>query len=280
MSKNKQSLPLRGETPTISVIMPVYNSAKYLALAIESILNQTYSDFEFIIIDDGSSDTSWKIIQKYSLKDKRIRAKQNSSNLGICQTLNYGLSIARGKYIARMDADDWSYPERLSKQVVFMKTHPKVVICGGAVQVCNADLKILNKRSYPISDKKIREKILKINPFAHPAVMYRKEAVIEAGGYNEKLVTVEDYDLYFRLGNLGKLANLSDTLLKLRLRDNSISCLNATKQAAFHLYVRLKAVNEYGYNWHLVDAVYFIAVLIGMVVIPNRYKSKLYNLFR
>jgi len=266
--------------PTISVVMPVYNSAKYLALAIESILNQTFKDFEFIIVDDSSTDSTGQIIKKYIKSDKRIVVAKNIKNLGICNSLNIGLSLARGKYVARMDGDDWSYPERLFKQISFMESHPKTVICGGAIEVCDSNLRVKNQRHYPISDNKVREKILKLNPFAHPAVMYRKEAAIKAGGYNEKLATVEDYDLYFRLGNLGKFVNLNDTLLKLRLRDNSISSINATKQSAFHLYVRLKGVVEYGYPWHFIDIIYFVVVLIGMIVIPNKYKNGLYNLFR
>ena len=266
--------------PTISVVMPVYNSAKYLSSSIESILNQTFSNFELIIIDDSSTDSTSQIIKKYIKLDKRIITVKNKTNLGICNSLNTGLRLAKGKYIARMDGDDWSYPERLAKQVAVMKLHPKVVICGGAIEVCDGNLRVKNQRHYPTSDKKIREKILKLNPFAHPAVMYRKEAVIKTGGYNEKLTIVEDYDLYFRLGNLGKFANLNDTLLKLRLRDNSISSINATKQAAFHLYVRLKGVVEYGYPWHFIDIIYFVVVLIGMIIIPNKYKNRLYNLFR
>ena len=260
--------------------MPVYNSSKYLSSAIESILSQTYADFEFIIIDDGSNDASRKIINRYFLRDRRIKPKRNPGNLGICRSLNYGISLARGKYIARMDGDDWSYSERLSKQVSFLETHPKVVVCGSAVEICDSNLRILNKRLYPTTDVKIRKNLLKINPFAHPAVMYQKEAVIKAGGYNEKLATVEDYDLYFRLGNLGKFANLSDILLKLRVREDSISCLNAARQAAFHLYVRLKAITEYGYPWHFLDVIYFIVGLIGVVIIPSKFKIKLYNFLR
>ncbi len=260
--------------------MPVYNSAKYLPLAIESILNQIYKNFELIIIDDGSTDSSRKIMSQFARKDKRIIILRNKTNLGICESLNKGLKQARGKYIARMDGDDWSYPGRLDKQLAFMKSHSDVVICGGAIEVCDENLKVKNQRLYPTSDKKIRERMLRLNPFAHPSIMYLKEAVIKAGCYNEKLATVEDYDLYFRLGNLGKFANLSEPLLKLRLRDNSISCLNATRQAALHLYVRIKGVVEYGYNWHLTDVIYFISGLVGIAIIPHKYKIKFYNFLR
>lgn len=110
----------------VSVLMPVYNSQRYLKTSIESILGQTFQDFEFIIIDDGSTDGSWKIIEKCKQKDERIVALRNKQNIGTSRTLNRGLSIATGKYIVRMDADDWSYPERIEKQYEYMQKHQNV----------------------------------------------------------------------------------------------------------------------------------------------------------
>jgi glycosyltransferase involved in cell wall biosynthesis len=271
---------LKNDTSMISVIMPVYNSANYLPQAIKSILNQTYTNFEFIIIDDGSTDLSLQIIKKFAKIDERIVVIHNKKNLGICLSLNKGIKLAKGNYIARMDSDDWSYPNRLLKQFVFMKKHPEVSVCGGSIRVCDNNLKIKSIRHYPISDKKIRENIFKINPFAHPAVMYKKQSIIKAGGYNEKLFTVEDYDLYFRLGIEGKFANLTDIILKLRIRYDSISYSNVSRQTLLNLYVRLKAVVEYKYSWHLKDLGYFILGLIGVVIIPTRHKLGLYNLLR
>ena len=270
----------KNNTPTISVVMPVYNSAKYLPLAIESILNQTYTDFELIIIDDGSKDASWRIIRKYALWDKRIKTKQNSSNLGICRTLNYGLSLAKGKYVARMDADDWSYPDRLSKQVSFMEANPKVVICGGAIEVCNHNLRRINIRTYPVSDREIRKRMFRINPFAHPAVIYKKDFVIEVGGYNPLFAGVEDYDMYFRLGKKGKFANLSEKVLKLRTRKDSISGRTIFQQARRNLYIRIKATAEYGYVMSFFDKVYFFLNLVGILIIPGFLQFRIYNFLR
>ena len=271
---------LKTRTPAISVVMPVYNSAKYLPLAIESILDQTYSNFEFIIIDDGSTDASWDIIRRYSLKDKRIKAKRNPSNQGICRTLNRGLSQAKVGYIARMDSDDWSYPDRLEKQLAFMKSHPKVVICGGNIEVCDSNLKVKNYRNYPTSDKKIREKMLRLNPFAHPAVLFRMDAFHKTNGYNPDLSGVEDYDLYFRIGKYGKFANISEKVLKLRTHPDSISSRTISKQARLNLYVRIKAITEYGYVMSFIDKVYFFFNLIGIGLIPGFLKFKTYNFLR
>lgn len=267
-------------TPTISVIMPVYNSAKYLSLAIESILNQTCTDFEFIIIDDGSRDSSRDIIRRYSTQDKRIKAKRNSSNLGICRTLNHGLSLAAGKYVARMDSDDWSYPDRLSKQLAFMKGHPHTVICGGNIEVCDRNLKVMNRRLYPRFDNKIREKMLRMNPFAHPAIMYRRDSVIKVGGYNPLFAGVEDYDLYFRLGHEGKFANLSQKVLKLRTHPDSISGRTINRQARLNLYIRIKAISEYGYTASRIDKIFFAMNLIAVWLISGSLQFRIYNFLR
>jgi glycosyltransferase involved in cell wall biosynthesis len=270
----------KSKSPAISIILPVYNASKYLPTAIESVLNQTFSNFELIIIDDGSTDSSGKIIRKYALQDKRIKAKKNYRNQGICRTLNYGLSMVKGEYIARMDADDWSYPDRLKLQYRFMKCHPETVVCGSAIDICNEKLDIKNQRFYPISDKKVREKIFRINPFAHPAVMFKKQAVIDAGGYNEKLSGVEDYDLYFRIGKLGKFANLSETLLKLRTHSDSISGSTIERQARQNLYVRVKAISEYGYVASISDKIYFCVNLIAVWLIPDFLQFGFYNFLR
>ena len=128
--------------PRVSVLMPVYNGERFLKVSIDSILSQTFRDFEFIIADDGSTDGSQKIIEDYKQKDTRIIALRNKHNIGTSRTLNKGLSIAKGKYIVRMDADDWSYPDRIERQCDYMQKHPKVGVSGGAIEVCNEKLNI------------------------------------------------------------------------------------------------------------------------------------------
>jgi len=276
----QRKLMSKSDAPTVSVVMPVYNSDKFLPLAIESIINQTFTNFEFIIIDDGSTDLSLKIIKKYSLRDGRIKLRKNITNLGICKTLNYGLSVASGDYIARMDADDWSYPDRLKEQFLFMRKHPQVVICGGAIDVCDENLALKNQRYYPTSDKKVRGKILRINPFAHPATMYKRRAAIDVGGYNEKLSGAEDYDFYFRLGKSGKFANLSQVLLKLRTHPDSISGSTIDRQARVNLYIKIKAISEYSYIASRLDKLYFCLNLIGVWLIPDFLQFRIYNFLR
>lgn len=266
--------------PKVSVVMPVYNAEKYLNEAIQSILAQSFTDFEFIIIDDRSTDSSLEIIQKYAHRDPRIVILHNKENLRICHTLNRGLQVTRADLVARMDADDWSFPDRLEHQYNFMTKHPDVVVSGGVVEVCDADLKRVGNRKYPKTDSEIRNKIFRFSPFAHPAVMYRKEPVIKVGGYSHPLVDAEDYDLYFRLGNEGKFANLGHTLIKYRVNDDSVSNRRARRQEFLTLFIRLKAFMEYGYIPTRSDVSYSLAQLFSCFLIPQKLKIRLYRLIR
>lgn len=266
--------------PAISVLMPAYNAQKYIAAAIDSILEQTFADFEFIIIDDGSSDKTASIIEEYAKKDDRIVFLQNSQNLKISQALNQGLEIAKGKFVCRMDADDWSYPERLRVQMDFMKAYPNVVICGADIEVCDQNLNLLNTRTYPNTDSQIRGRIFKINPFAHPVTFYQAEIAKEAGGYDANFNLAEDYDLYFRMGKFGEFANIPKVLLKLRTHAQSLSTQNISQQSRLNFSVRIKALKTYGYRACWGDKIFLFFNYLGIFLIPNQWKFKLYNFIR
>ena len=202
--------------------MSVYNGERYLREAIDSILNQTFTDFEFIVIDDCSIDATWAILSSYA--DPRIRLVQNKENIGLTRSLNRGLALAQGEYIARMDADDISLPDRFERQVVFLSTCPDVGLLG--VGWCN--LKSNGERkefiSPPTSDLVIRWFLLFSTMLAHPGVMFRKNLVNKVGTYNEKIRFAQDYELWCRMAQFTKLANLSEPLLLLRQGDpNRIS---------------------------------------------------------
>jgi hypothetical protein len=171
-----------------------------------------------------------------------------------------------------MDADDFSYPTRIEKQFLYMEKHPDVVISGSSIEVCNENLKILNRRKYPKTDKAVRNNMFKINPFAHPAVIFKKDAVKKVGNYNPFLSGAEDFDLYFRMGREGLFANLSETLLKLRTHSESISANKISSQLKISLYIRLKAISEYGYRASISDKFYFFFSMIGIVLIPDFLK--------
>ena len=263
--------------PIVSVVLPAFNEETYIADAIRSILDQTFRDFEFIIVDDGSTDGTGDIIEQYAASDARIVLVRNQENLGLPRSMNTALELARGRYICRMDADDVSYPDRLEKQLAFMESRPDVVIIGGTMEVCSLDMKVICKRIYNLSDAEIRRKLFRYSPFCHPGTFFHKEEARKVGGYNEKIFPAEDYDFYFRLGRVGDFANLPDTIIKMRVNPSGISYSNIRKSEVLTLYVRLKAVFEYGYSMTMADKIYFVAQLASMLVMPAKAKYWLFT---
>lgn len=268
------------KNPRISVLMPVYNCENYLHTAIRSILDQTFKNFEFVIVDDRSTDGSWRIIKEYAKKDQRIVAVRNKKHLRTTKTLNRGLRLIKSKYVVRMDADDWSYLNRLQKQFEFMEKHPEVGVSGGAIEVCNSNLKVLNMRKYPLSDTALRKIIFRYSPFAHPATIWRRLLLERVGGYNENIPLSQDYELYFRVGKICKFANLPDILLKLRVHNDSDSIIRGRYQEQYAIYTRIKAFLEFDYNMTFRDKVYTFLQILSMVVIPPKIKFWLFNFLR
>ena len=208
--------------PLISVVMPAYNAEKYLAEAIDSILTQTFTDFELIIIDDGSTDQTPAIIKRYKEQDSRISAFFLQKNMGIAAALNQGLSVARGKYLARMDADDISLPERFAKQAAFMEAHPAVGVLGTAAIVIDSAGRHHQTLVFPTSHLLLLWSLCFYSPIIHPSVMARREVILSAGGYLSTTHT-EDYELWGRLSTITQFANLAERLLLLRKSGTNVS---------------------------------------------------------
>lgn len=210
--------------PLVSVIMSVYNGEKYLVQAIDSILNQTYQNFEFIIIEDCSTDNSLDILEEYAKKDSRIKIIKKEKNIGIkgfIENLNLGISIAKGKYIARMDQDDVSLPERFQKQVIFLENNPKISMVGTQIDFINEKNEIIGEKIGALEHEEIVNKMTSQIQLFHPVIMFRKDQNIQ---YREKFLYCEDYDLYLNLITQGKkLANINEKLLHYRILDSSIS---------------------------------------------------------
>ena len=229
--------------PTISVVLPVYNGARFLRSSIESILQQTFSDFEFFIIDDGSTDESRVIIQSY--KDTRIQPFENHQNIGITESLNKGISAARGKYIARMDADDVSLFNRFEKQVGFLERHPEVAMVGANCTLIDGRGNTLGQENYFSSAAEIMKQIFVHNPFAHSAVMMRADAIKECGMYDRRYLHNEDYDLWLRIASRHSVANLEEVLLLRRVHESSVTAANETEVAAYRVKTLFHAVIHY-----------------------------------
>ena len=269
-----------SSSPKISVLMPAYNAEKYIGEAIESILNQTYKEFELILIDDCSKDTTWKIIQKYAKKDKRIIPVRNTTNLKLSKTLNKGLTIAKGEYIARMDADDLSYPDRLGRQLSFMEKNPDVGIVGGVMEIIDEKGNYIGIRKYPLDDESIRKKIFFYSPFSHPLIMIRKSVLKKSKDYNTDFNPAEDYELYFRIGKFSKFANLPDLLLKYRIVSKSMTTGNTKNMELMTIKIRNIYKNENEYKIGMGEEVYNLLHYLSLYIIPSGFKIKLFNLLR
>jgi len=201
--------------PPISVLMAVRNGGKYTAKAIESILLQDFSNFLFIIIDDASTDGTYRNV--LSFNDSRIRLIRNRQRLGVTASLNKGLWLAIGKYIARMDADDISHADRLSLQYEYLEEHPEVAVLGTWARDIDSEGRVIGIRRTPTNKWELIAEIFFFNPIVHPTVMFRKDVVMKVGGYDPGIVNAQDYDLWLKiLQRGGILANLPKILLDYR----------------------------------------------------------------
>lgn len=224
--------------PVVSVLMCVYNDERYVSPAIESILNQTFLDFEFIIVDDGSTDSTPEILNKYAERDKRIKVFR-IKNSGTTVAANFGLQKARGKYVARLDSDDISYPDRLQIEVDYLNTHPNVALIGGGSDLIDMNGNVVGQRN--INTKNSLKTLHHRCIFQQSDVMFRRNLVIELGGYREKFHNSQDYDLWLRISEKAGIAKLATPLGQWRLnnggytfsrRDEQLSDTNIVKRMA------------------------------------------------
>jgi glycosyltransferase involved in cell wall biosynthesis len=232
--------------PTVTVLMPVYNAEKYLRPAIESILRQTYRDFSFLLLDDCSRDQSWPIMQSYN--DARIRLVHNATNLGLAQSLNKGIGLADSKYIARMDNDDISLPNRLARQVAFMEAHPTIGICGAAIRTFGEGMKPQNL-FFPCHPQVLHCSLLFTNNIAHPTSIFNRE-LLERHSllYDASFRNIEDYEMWVRCARYFPIANLKQILLLYRKHPEQL-----TKNKNWVSYYRMVSENQLkelaiGYN--------------------------------
>jgi len=236
------------KTPKVSVLMPVFNGEKYLKDAIESILNQSFSDFEFIIINDGSHDNSAAIIKSYS--DKRIVFIENESNLGLIKTLNKGLDLAKGEYIARMDCDDRSVPNRIKEQVAFMESNKDVGACGSFYNIFVNNKKAL--ADFPYDSEEIKCYLLFNSPIPHPTVMIRSSVLKDNHVvYSSDYIHAEDYFLWSEIAKKSKLANVPKALLDYRLHPNQITSTEAFSSDKKNSLKKIRSMHltQFGVNF-------------------------------
>ncbi len=252
--------------PLVSIILPSYNGAQFIARAISSVLKQSYAVWELIIISDGSNDETKKIVSSFD--DKRIKFIENSANLGIQKTLNKGISLSNGSYIARIDDDDiWIDLCKLETQVLFLEKHSDYNLLGTDAVVINTEGEKLSINIMPKTDSEIRKKILSKNCFLHSTIMIRKVVIEKTGSYSENKETLhaEDFDLWLRMGLNGKFANLDKVTTHLTARDGSLTSKNRVLQARNILKAMMKYRKKYpnfitGYIMGALRIIFFSAL--------------------
>ena len=205
----------------LTVLMSVHNGSRYLKDAINSILNQTYRNFLFIIIDNASTDNSGDIIRKYN--DSRIKLIKFTEKTNLATALNHGLALAKTKYVARIDADDISHPDRFSLQIEFLQKNPEIALLGSSCEYIDTNNEVIGKWIAYVDHTQIINAFSKHNPFAHSSVIFNKNVVLEFSGYSENLEYAQDLSLWVKISSKYKTANINELLTQIRIHDNQIT---------------------------------------------------------
>ena len=229
--------------PLVSVVMVVCNVERFLAESIESILGQTFRDFEFIILDYGSTDDSKAIVSRYAANDSRIKLRE-TPHCGLAEARNTVSFLAQGRYIAVMDADDMSMPGRLQWESKFMEEHPEIGVVGGAIQWIDGTGKALRVDSRPTHDDEIKQVLLDHYPFCHSSLLMRRDCFVREGGYRSAFAPAEDYDLALRMSEHCKCANLEQVVLRYRIHATQLSLQKGKLQSLCKLAARACAVSR------------------------------------
>ncbi len=267
--------------PKISVVIPVYNGGKYLSLCLDSILNQTYKNFEIIAVDDCSTDGSYKILRKYATKYPKITVFRNSVNKGVSETAKKAISYARGDYIARMDADDIAIPTRFEVQLKHLRSRRKTVAVGGQCLIIDSRNNIIGKKSFPTSFADIYKYIFRFVPVQQPTLMIaRKRLPVDFKYYIDGMNTAEEVELFFKLFQYGKVENVSDVVLLYRFHEGNTSLLNVRQTFLLTLIARIKAVFRYNYKPSFMGVLITFIQAIIILTLPQKASIALYKVFR
>ena len=239
---------LRKSPPKVSVLMPVHNGEQSLKLSINSILEQSFSNLELIMLDDGSTDHTIDILREFATGDDRIVLLKNEKRYGIARSLNRCAAEAQGIFFARMDSDDKAHTNRLARQLFEFEKYPDLVVCGSNVIYADSKMRPLYRSNFPISDQDIKRSSVFLNPFAHSAVMMRASAFRSAGGYSENFAedfdVAQDYDLWRRLIWRGRVGNINDSLMTLRRHRHSVSLIRRSTQNAAASQIQAEYANQ------------------------------------
>jgi glycosyltransferase involved in cell wall biosynthesis len=237
-------------TPLVSILLCTYNRASFIAQAIESVLTQTFRDWELLILDDASADNTQAVVAQYTNHDPRIHYFQNEKNLGIAANRNQGLALAQGQYLAVLDSDDvWLDQDKLKKQIEFLETHPDHALVGTWLNLIDATGQSVGTLRFETSNTSIHHRLLRSNQFGHSSVLYRLALAREVGGYTPALEIGEDYDLWLKLGRSYKLTNLPEYATAYRVHSESITKRKKLTGWWNHLKLICKYKKDYPLTW-------------------------------
>jgi glycosyltransferase involved in cell wall biosynthesis len=235
--------------PKISILITTRDRADFITKAIESVLNQSFADWEILVLDDDSKDNTKEIVNIYQTKDTRIKYYKNSPALGISKNRNKALSISSGKYIAVLDSDDfWLDKDKLQKQYDFLEANPDYVLIGSNIKIIDEKGNFIKETTFATENIDIRKKILKNNQIPHSTVLMKKNLIEKVGNYNEKISCVEDLDLFLKLGTLGKFKNLTESTTFYTRHSQGTSQKRKIAMAWNHFKIVLKNLGQYP-NW-------------------------------
>lgn len=274
-----KKLPNNSNQPLVSVLIPVYNGTEFLDEAIQSVLNSSYTNFEIILVDDGSTDKSRQKCLEYAEKYSNIHYYGFRKNRGMTRCLNFGVKKANGKYIARINQDDIMVKDRLEKQVAFLETHPEHVVVGGTIQLfTNTEAKFDIIR-FPLTDKAIRKQWMILSPYSDPTVMYLKSAWEQTEGYSQYFWPADDVHMWYQLGSVGKMANLPSIMTKVRWHDHCGSIKSHHRQMQ-----KTWAVHEWAAEmiqqptWF--EKTFWVAQVVAGLLFPAQFNWWVYRILR
>ena len=261
----------------ISVVMAAFNAEKYLREAMDSILAQTYGDLELIVLDDKSTDGSLRILKEYAAADPRVVVLENEQNMGLTKSLNKGLAVAKGEYIARMDADDISVPDRFAKQVAFLDSHPDYSFVSCIGRYIDEEGREEQLRLFPETHEEICAMMPKVDAVMHPGVMFRREDIARIGNYCEDFRVVQDYDLWFRGMAAGyKFYNIQEPLVLFRRNDS----YNTRKSKAYRLVDYRVRKKGYKLNKIPLHKRVYLIVPLALAYIPPKVMDKCFYVLK
>jgi len=261
----------RQTVPLVSVIMPVYNGSLFVEKAITSILTQTYPRFELLVVDDASTDNTWKILRKLkNANPEKMRIFRFKKNSGESAAANFAFTKVRGQFVARMDADDVSHKTRLEKQIKYIMAYPDVVVLGSQAHVIDSRGHRIGEKNAPLTHETIYNRFAYINPMIHPSVMYNKRLLPNRPYlYHSTFESTDDYHTYFELFNYGRFANLPDRLLSYRIHGHNKSLTHMKEKFWTDTQVRLTAISRFNYRAPIFMFPVIVAQAITVFVLPE-----------